>query len=111
MYNLYTHLSLLQDAFTMLRPIYVLFVSFLICKTCIFVALLIYISIRYFEEEDDAPKLDYIPAPGSPGAYVSTEQQLDSDEEDPLDAYMAEINNQVFIIICIFMNLCYTNTE
>lgn len=50
---------------------------------------------EYFEEEDETPKLDYIPAPGSPTAFTGTEQSLGSDEEDPLDAYMADIENQV----------------
>ncbi|KAG8222220.1 hypothetical protein J437_LFUL001418 [Ladona fulva] len=51
---------------------------------------------EYFEEDDETPtttpSLEYIPAPGSP----SFQQKEDSDsEEDPLDAYMAGIENQV----------------
>lgn len=61
-----------------------------------FVCQQLIVIIRYFEEEDETPKLDYIPAPGSPTAFTGTEQSLGSDEEDPLDAYMADIENQVF---------------
>jgi len=50
---------------------------------------------RYFDEDDEAnntPALAYIPAPGSP----SHPANKDSDsEEDPLDAFMAGIEQQV----------------
>ncbi|XP_071446281.1 ATP-dependent RNA helicase DDX42 [Hetaerina americana] len=52
---------------------------------------------EYFEEDDESTttttsNLEYIPAPGSP----SFQQKEESDsEEDPLDAYMAGIENQV----------------
>ncbi|KAF6197729.1 hypothetical protein GE061_008695 [Apolygus lucorum] len=48
---------------------------------------------EYFEEEDETPKLDYIPAPGSPGGNPPPEES--EDEEDPLDAFMAGIESQV----------------
>uniref|UniRef100_A0A069DW43 RNA helicase n=1 Tax=Panstrongylus megistus TaxID=65343 RepID=A0A069DW43_9HEMI len=48
---------------------------------------------EYFDEEDETPRLDYIPAPGSPSA--APKQDTDSDEEDPLDAFMAGIESQM----------------
>lgn len=53
----------------------------------------------YFDDEDEpsqAPQLEqaYIPAPGSPGA-AGAKQDSDSDEEDPLEQFMAGINKQV----------------
>lgn len=51
---------------------------------------------RYFEDDDEssaAPQLAYIPAPGSP-SYGSRSKDSDS-EEDPLDAFMAGIEQQV----------------
>lgn len=54
---------------------------------------------EYFDEEDDdgmsnTPALAYIPAPGSP-TRVSNEPEKDEEEEDPLDAFMAGIEQQV----------------
>ncbi|KAL1137792.1 hypothetical protein AAG570_009488 [Ranatra chinensis] len=49
---------------------------------------------EYFDEEDETPKLDYIPAPGSP-TNIQPVANSDTDEEDPLDAYMAGIEQQV----------------
>lgn len=56
---------------------------------------------RYFDEiEDDSTPsgsdLAYIPAPGSPSCKMSQNDDSDS-EEDPLDAFMAGIEKQVFI--------------
>lgn len=51
---------------------------------------------RYFDDDDEsgaAPQLAYIPAPGSP-SYQSNAKNSDS-EEDPLDAFMAGIEQQV----------------
>jgi hypothetical protein len=55
---------------------------------------------RYFDEEDEAASsnLEYIPAPGSP-SYDDTKkakQESSDSEEDPLDAYMANIEKQVW---------------
>lgn len=47
---------------------------------------------QYFDEEDDEP-LAYIPAPGSP-SYKGP-PKADSDDDDPLDAFMAGIEQQV----------------
>uniref|UniRef100_A0A1B6DVF6 Uncharacterized protein n=1 Tax=Clastoptera arizonana TaxID=38151 RepID=A0A1B6DVF6_9HEMI len=51
---------------------------------------------EYFDEEDEQTTntLEYIPAPGSPSYNLPANQESDS-EEDPLDAYMAGIENQV----------------
>lgn len=48
-------------------------------------------NFRYFEEEEEpaAPALEYIPAPGSPSYREPANKQPSSDEEDPLDAFMA----------------------
>ncbi|KAJ1527118.1 hypothetical protein ONE63_008653 [Megalurothrips usitatus] len=50
---------------------------------------------EYFEEDDEsaAPQLAYIPAPGSP-SYKGNTKDSDS-EDDPLDAFMAGIEQQV----------------
>jgi hypothetical protein len=45
------------------------------------------VMYRYFDEEDDEDNMAYQPAPGSPGE----DRKEDSDEEDPLDAFMADI--------------------
>uniref|UniRef100_A0A182Q0C3 ATP-dependent RNA helicase DDX42 n=1 Tax=Anopheles farauti TaxID=69004 RepID=A0A182Q0C3_9DIPT len=56
---------------------------------------------EYFDEDDEpgGPQLDYIPAPGSPSAAESGSKSKgcseDEDEEDPLDAFMAGIEEQV----------------
>ena len=42
----------------------------------------------YFDEHDDNA-CEYLPAPGSPGQQDKAKD--DSDGEDPLDAFMAEI--------------------
>ncbi|XKL60783.1 hypothetical protein PGB90_007840 [Kerria lacca] len=51
---------------------------------------------EYFEEDDEVENtsLEYIPAPGSPSAKLSMNDDSDEDE-DPLDAYMAGIEKQV----------------
>ncbi|XP_055631802.1 ATP-dependent RNA helicase DDX42 [Toxorhynchites rutilus septentrionalis] len=61
----------------------------------------------YFEEEEEpAPQLEYIPAPGSPSASGSQDNKRagnksddndedDEDDADPLDAFMAGIEAQV----------------
>lgn len=49
----------------------------------------------YFDDDDEAakaPSLAYIPAPGSPSI---PESKPESDEDDPLDAFMAGIEQQV----------------
>nr|CAD7420559.1 unnamed protein product [Timema poppensis] len=52
---------------------------------------------RYFDEDDDAPPpvstLEYIPAPGSPSYQPGPGES--SEEDDPLDAFMAGIEEQV----------------
>lgn len=53
---------------------------------------------EYFEEDDEeqVPELAYIPAPDSPTRLEMTQKkQTDEDEDDPLDAYMAAIEQQV----------------
>lgn len=56
---------------------------------------------RYFEEEDEAgsSNLEYIPAPGSPSYEESKKHESSDSEEDPLDAYMANIEKQVSYLI------------
>ncbi|KAK7793459.1 hypothetical protein R5R35_011643 [Gryllus longicercus] len=53
---------------------------------------------EYFDEDDEVSTptstLEYIPAPGSPSYQEPKEESSDS-EEDPLDAYMAGIEQQV----------------
>ncbi|CAH2244580.1 jg11695 [Pararge aegeria aegeria] len=50
---------------------------------------------EYFDEEDEppTPALAYIPAPGSPSYEASSSKAVDEDE-DPLDAYMAGLEQQ-----------------
>lgn len=49
----------------------------------------------YFDDDDDqAPQQAYIPAPGSPGYQKPKKHDSDSDE-DPLDQFMAGIEQQV----------------
>lgn len=57
---------------------------------------------RYFEEDDEeqVPDLAYIPAPGSP-TYDEMQKNKsrkveEEEDDDPLDAYMAGIEQQVF---------------
>ncbi|KAK7601826.1 hypothetical protein V9T40_009267 [Parthenolecanium corni] len=52
---------------------------------------------EYFEEEEEpeSTSLEYIPAPGSPTGKPSVANQDSDDEEDPLDAYMSNIEKQV----------------
>lgn len=55
---------------------------------------------EYFDEEDDdgmsnTPALAYIPAPGSPTSNQPKVEKDDDSEEDPLDAFMAGIEQQV----------------
>lgn len=50
--------------------------------------------LRYFDDDEEAtiaPSLEYIPAPGSPGANNDS----DSDDEDPLDAFMDGLNKHL----------------
>ena len=60
---------------------------------------------RYFAEEEETPDNDvpYQPAPGSPGPTVNN----DSDsEDDPLEAFMAGIEQQVNIfVIFLFVKI------
>lgn len=48
---------------------------------------------QYFEEDEEEP-LAYIPAPGSP-SHRGGQGAADSDDDDPLDAFMAGIEKQV----------------
>lgn len=51
-------------------------------------------DFRYFDDDEEAstaPNLDYIPAPGSPSAKEAS----DSEEEDPLDAFMDGLNKHL----------------
>ncbi|XP_018330246.1 ATP-dependent RNA helicase DDX42 [Agrilus planipennis] len=51
---------------------------------------------EYFDEEDEStPALAYIPAPGSPTAIQDQEEVPEDEDDDPLDAYMAGIENQI----------------
>ncbi|KAK4874494.1 hypothetical protein RN001_013854 [Aquatica leii] len=53
---------------------------------------------EYFDDEDDesTPTLAYIPAPGSPTHVVEEKPEpVDDIDEDPLDAYMANIEKQM----------------
>ncbi|XP_055912203.1 ATP-dependent RNA helicase DDX42 [Eupeodes corollae] len=52
---------------------------------------------EYFDDdEDQTPELAYIPAPGSPGAVSKQAAASESEEEDdPLDQFMAGIEQQV----------------
>lgn len=55
---------------------------------------------EYFDEDDDdgmasTPALAYIPAPGSPTTTEVEPQKADESDEDPLDAFMAGIEQQV----------------
>lgn len=53
----------------------------------------IYLSLtRYFDDEDESFEGAYQPAPGSPGPQ--RKESSDSDE-DPLDAFMAGIEQEV----------------
>ncbi|XP_059052282.1 ATP-dependent RNA helicase DDX42 [Achroia grisella] len=51
---------------------------------------------EYFDEDDEppTPALAYIPAPGSPSYEAASSSKADDDEEDPLDAYMAGLEQQ-----------------
>lgn len=51
---------------------------------------------EYFDEDDEppTPALAYIPAPGSPSANAASSSADQDDEEDPLDAYMAGLEQQ-----------------
>lgn len=59
---------------------------------------------RYFEEDDEesTPALAYIPAPGSPTQVPEPQETPDDvnedEDDDPLDAYMAGIEQQVYTI-------------
>ncbi|XP_015922773.1 ATP-dependent RNA helicase DDX42 [Parasteatoda tepidariorum] len=60
---------------------------------------------EYFEQEDDeepssssnSNALAYIPAPGSPSWDLQNSKNNSDSEEDPLDAFMAGLDNQVAI--------------
>ncbi|CAB3227329.1 unnamed protein product [Arctia plantaginis] len=51
---------------------------------------------EYFDEDDEppTPALAYIPAPGSPTYDAASSSKAEDDEEDPLDAYMAGLEQQ-----------------
>lgn len=49
---------------------------------------------EYFDLEDEEENLEYQPAPGSPGADGNKKD--DSDSDDPLDAFMADIEKEVY---------------
>lgn len=66
--------------------------------------------VRYFDEEDDAPSLDYLPAPGSPTNNQGKKAQDSDEEEDPLDAFMAGIEQQVCIILHNIFDNRYCST-
>lgn len=51
---------------------------------------------RYFDDEDESFEGAYQPAPGSPGPQ--RKESSDSDE-DPLDAFMAGIEQEVMMCI------------
>ncbi|XP_041979000.1 ATP-dependent RNA helicase DDX42 [Aricia agestis] len=50
---------------------------------------------EYFDDDDEppTPALAYIPAPGSP-THQASSSKAEDDEEDPLDAYMAGLEQQ-----------------
>lgn len=55
---------------------------------------------EYFDEDEDdgmanTPALAYIPAPGSPTSNSAEPERADESDEDPLDAFMARIEQQV----------------
>lgn len=54
---------------------------------------------RYFEDDDEdaTPALAYIPAPGSPTRLEMEVKKDEDEEDDPLDAYMAGIEKEVFL--------------
>lgn len=64
---------------------------------------------RYFEEDDEesTPALAYIPAPGSPTQVPEPQETPETvaqdEEDDPLDAYMAGIEQQV----CVQCDECH----
>ncbi|XP_071102473.1 ATP-dependent RNA helicase DDX42-like [Haliotis cracherodii] len=45
---------------------------------------------EYFDDDEEESGLDYLPAPGSPGT-----NRNDSDSDDPLDAFMAGLENNL----------------
>ena len=50
---------------------------------------------RYFDEEEESEEnMAYQPAPGSPGTQ---EEGNSGEEEDPLDAFMSDIDREVGI--------------
>ncbi|KAJ2937992.1 hypothetical protein O0L34_g14446 [Tuta absoluta] len=51
---------------------------------------------EYFDDDDEppTPALAYIPAPGSPTYQASSSKQEEEEEEDPLDAFMAGLEQQ-----------------
>lgn len=50
----------------------------------------------YFDEDDEqVPEPMYLPAPGSPGYQQEDKKDDDSEDEDPLDRFMAGIEQQV----------------
>jgi len=62
---------------------------------------------RYFEDDDDDPRsandLEYQPAPGSPtldrmkAAGKNNKDSSDSDSDDPLESFMADIEVSVLV--------------
>lgn len=60
---------------------------------------------RYFEQEDEeepgnsSNTLAYIPAPGSPSWDLQNQKKDSDSEDDPLDAFMADLE----VSICTFL--------
>lgn len=50
-------------------------------------------------EKDSDEELDYQPAPNSPSGNVIIQ---DDGEEDPLDAFMADVDKQVHLFLILF---------
>lgn len=84
----------------------------------------VYGCCRYFEEDDEesTPALAYIPAPGSPTRLPEPQEPVrQEDDDDPLDAYMAGIERQVYFmfyeinILLLhfknFVNVIFANIE
>lgn len=73
-----------------------------------------FVVYRYFDDEDESYEGAYQPAPGSPGPQ--RKESSDSDE-DPLDAFMAGIEQEVIYtsivlttvkITILFIRICLT---
>ena len=75
---------------------------------------------RYFEDDDEGPQsvndLEYLPAPGSPtlekiaaGGKKGHNNSDSSDEDDPLEAFMADI--EVWFTKNYYQVYCFTSFE